>query len=102
MDMSWKFKKKSDSQAFVKKAGTWTGVIAVINSLNVLVWLNNRKIRTIQIQYRYTHVILKLSYLNNIQVQCMILPQYDIHPSTQVHNHHFYRTPVHCTNQQQP
>lgn len=99
--------KKKIQKTMFKKAETWTGVTVVINSLHVLVWLNNRKIRTIQIQYRHTHytkAVTSKQYTSTMYDThgTTFIPQHDIHPSTQVHNHHFYRTPICCTNLQQP
>lgn len=83
LDMSWKLKKKKIQKTMFKKAETWTGVTAVINSLHVLVWLNNRKIRTIQIQYRhtrYTKAVISKRYTSTM---------YDTHGTTFIPQHKF-------------
>lgn len=75
--------KKKIQKTMFKKAETWTGVTVVINSLHVLVWLNNRKIRTIQIQYRHTH------YTKAVISKQYTSTMYDTHGTTFIPQHKF-------------
>lgn len=84
--------KKKIQKTMFKKAETWTGVTVVINSLHVLVWLNNRKIRTIQIQYRhtrYTKAVISKQYTSTM---------YDTHGTTFIPQHKFIIITLQDTN----